>query len=255
MSHSSAPPDLVIGTPAPPPWDFPNADVVLRTCDLVNFRVHIDIMLLSSQTFKDRVPPRTASAHCAHCPCRSHDHHRPSVIHVHEDSHTLDILLRYIYPQNRPTTLAVSDAAKVLKAAQSHGMVAVEQQVRECWAQLMDTHPLEVYVEAAKNRWKDDMRLAAKASLSHPIDQEYNPVMEKMTAGTYFRLIAYHRRCTEAALSTVTNLDWLLREAEETKWEPSFLKFKAKTCFCADACGKRRRSRGYNMVQRLSRGC
>ncbi len=203
-----------IGTPAPHPWDSIHADTVLRTTDLVNFRVHIDLLALISTTFKAKLPPDasfTSLNHCSNCPCQSHLRDRPPVIHVVENSHILNILLRHVYPVGAPEVLSIAEVFATLKASRAYGMTAISKQLYDKLVHLAQDHPFQVFAEAAKFQWLDEMQIAATASLSHSIHDVYYPDMEGLSAGTYFRLLEYNRKCTEAALSAVTDVGWFLR--------------------------------------------
>lgn len=212
--------NIVLGQPAPHPWDSPHADVVIRTTDLINFSVHRDVLSFASTTFKDRtVSLDPSTSHCTRCPCGPKARgDRLPIIHVAVTSHVLNVLLRHIYPVDTIEVTEVTDVFAVLKAAREYTVASVAKKFQAQVSQLAQSKPLEVHAHAARYKWEEEMRTAARASLSHTVEGVYVTQMEDNNAGTYFRLLTYHRECSQIASAVVNDLGWWKRlsQAEAT---------------------------------------
>ena len=101
---------------APSPFDEADADVILRSSDHVDFRVHKVILSLASPVFKDifnmSQPP--------HLTDTDEPHNDLQVIAVEEDADTLDFVLRNIYPVPSPIVAKMDDLRFVLGPSQKY---------------------------------------------------------------------------------------------------------------------------------------
>ncbi|PSR70421.1 hypothetical protein PHLCEN_2v13672 [Hermanssonia centrifuga] len=95
---------------APAPFDQLEADTVLRTSDTVDFYVHKSILMVASSVFETMFSlPQPADAA------------QQSVIHVSEDSRTLEYLLRFCYPLvDNPVFDDLSKLEVVLESAMKY---------------------------------------------------------------------------------------------------------------------------------------
>ncbi|KAI0730806.1 hypothetical protein C8Q76DRAFT_792940 [Earliella scabrosa] len=101
---------------APPPFDKSIADIVLRTSDLVDFHVFSQILIAASPFFEGMFEvPQPASEQ------QELKDGRP-IIHVSEDSSTLETLLRICYPINKPKKRTVEQIEPALRAAMKYEM-------------------------------------------------------------------------------------------------------------------------------------
>ena len=102
LSSSSA------SLPAAPPFDSRDADVVLRSSDNVDFRVHKSILKLASPVLAALISltPLPPSA-----PRR---HRRRRVVPLAEPGESLDLFLRFIYPVPEPP-LSLDEVATLLR--------------------------------------------------------------------------------------------------------------------------------------------
>lgn len=114
----------LLGTPqttvALHPFNRPSADVILRSCDLVDFRVHRGILTESSPFFSDMFElPQPAHAEPT---CATEAARAPPVVDMAGDAETLDALLRLLYPIVKPPLEDPKLLALVLKAAHKYDM-------------------------------------------------------------------------------------------------------------------------------------
>ncbi|TFY74281.1 hypothetical protein EWM64_g9731 [Hericium alpestre] len=114
------------------PFDDKNADVVLRSCDGINFHVHKNILSIASPFFKDtlNIP-------------------QPKIIEVAEDAQTLDFLLRCIYPVpvEKPK-LKANDIYFVLRAAIRCDIKDAINAALDTLLALIDTDAFQAFVLA-----------------------------------------------------------------------------------------------------------
>ncbi|KII85940.1 hypothetical protein PLICRDRAFT_178242 [Plicaturopsis crispa FD-325 SS-3] len=165
------------------PFDDPNADIILRSSDNVDFRackclLSPSMLALSEteNTMKDGLP----------------------VIQLREDSAMVRALLRYSLP-----SLSLS--------TQLHDSLQTPHD-----APL--PHPLRVFATAIHHALPAAARAAAKHNLHTPIADwpyalelahgPYAPELEYISARQYHRLLEYHIQCGEAASTTCSITPW-----------------------------------------------
>ncbi|CDO70331.1 hypothetical protein BN946_scf184843.g20 [Trametes cinnabarina] len=223
---------------APAPFDKPSADIILRTSDRIDFRVHSQVLTLASPFFEtmlslpqpilqrsdentkaearagadaQRSPGSSLIIAATHAlpGFKSEDPSLP-IIDVSEDSTTLELLLRILYPLPKPQMETVAALVPAVKAAQKYEM---EWPLEILSERLVDIvrNPLtapHVWAAACRTGLEDVARRAAlsmrksgnlNASLSAAAGfenaeaaalgfmEELGP-MDGISAGDYFRL-------------------------------------------------------------------
>ncbi|KIP07425.1 hypothetical protein PHLGIDRAFT_127633 [Phlebiopsis gigantea 11061_1 CR5-6] len=221
MSYFTTTPNIRGGRPstkhythAAEPFNTAHADIVLRSSDLVEFRVNSSILTLTSSPWEAKIQSMQGSTQC------QRDQKGRLIMNVSEDSNTLDLLLRIVYPTHTPPIETVWDAFSVLEAARKYEMIHATKTAKKAIAGFAESMPLRVYAVAAKREWDQEMRAAALASLHHAIPEVYVQELEDLRAGVYYRLLAYHRVCGKAAVALVTDLSWMGEIALKTDWQP-----------------------------------
>lgn len=204
MASSSSTPQT---TDASHPFDRPTADVVLRSCDLVDFRVHSRILTEASPFFSDMFelpqppgaePNTTSGAHAL-----------PPVVDMAEDAETLDLLLRLLYPIAKPPLEEPRLLALVLKAATKYDMVWPATVVLAGLRAITPHKASQVWAAACRVRTDLEgvARQAALALRASELDIGGNFVFEALyelmedldddltgiSAGDYFRLKQFLR--------------------------------------------------------------
>ncbi|KAI0642206.1 hypothetical protein C8Q79DRAFT_917530 [Trametes meyenii] len=202
MAQTPADPPSTVGcTDASSPFDQSSADVVLRTCDNVNFRVHSPILAQASPFFSDMFslpqPPRQEILGA-----RGVGAVIPDAIPVSEDSGTLDLLLRILYPIPKPSMEEPGPLVPVLKAAKKYDMAWPVVILSERLTATMSREPLQVWAAACRAGLEYVARGAAVALRNTPMRNalignnrqealtgiESLGDMEGISAGDYFRL-------------------------------------------------------------------
>lgn len=179
------------------PFNKPSADLILRSCDYVDFRVRRAILAEASPVFDDMLsipqPHSCASDELTTPPS-------PPIVTLTESARTLDHLLRFCYPVPKPTLPTLDDVLCILEAARKYLMDAVLHEAQHQFADHAAREPLRAYALACSRGWSNEMRLAARASLAHPLAEARDAAaLDMLSAGAYLRLQAYHRACRRAA--------------------------------------------------------
>jgi len=189
----STPPDTV-RTASPPFDNNPDADIIVRTSDRVDFRVHKFILREVSPIFAHMVslpPTRESDA---------------DVVDVTEDSVVWDHILRMCYPFARSAVIAPDLFWPLLEATKKYDMNGVREAAgREMLTSpMLERTPLRVYLLACGYGLQDVAIAAARASLRQPLDEDtLVPELRCVTSAAYFRLLRYRRDCVKAATAFV----------------------------------------------------
>ncbi|KAJ7122693.1 hypothetical protein C8R43DRAFT_1032271 [Mycena crocata] len=186
-----------------PPFDDPDADVILRSADGVDFRVHRLVLSLASPFFKGMFTlpqPNSVS---------------PTIptISMAESAAVLDRALRFWYPGAEPTEIASLDElrevleALVLKYDMQFLVPSSKKHLRE----YLEQDPVAVFAIACRHGWKEIALEAAKHSLKLPL-RTFELIrpgqLNCITADTYHTLLQYHSQCAKAATAATSALNW-----------------------------------------------
>jgi len=186
----SAPTVSAMPSSAPSPFDREDADVILRTSDNVEFRVHRITLLMASSVFDTMLNLPQSS-----------DPSDLKAVDVTEDSRTMETLLRVCYPVAEPSIRVVEDARSVLDAALKYDIDQAIASAKKWLFALITNDPLRIYAIACRHGFEDMARTAAlKAIKQQAIADVYIPEFEEISAGCYHRLLQYQRgRLPDAA--------------------------------------------------------
>lgn len=188
----------------PYPFDDGSADIVLQSCDGVDFRVFRSILSKASPFFDGMFmlpPPKSPSDNAA-------EREAVPMVPVSEDSETLDTLLRMCYPVQPPSLDEVWHVERVAEAARKYEMDWVLRSAEQALMRLAKTEALGVYATACRFGLRDAARVAARYSLRLPVSTVIETLMQEGIYGECLRnLLDYRSSCCDAAL-TPTHL-WL----------------------------------------------
>ncbi|KAI0736472.1 hypothetical protein C8Q72DRAFT_799933 [Fomitopsis betulina] len=164
-----------------------------------------------------------------------------------EDSRTIDLLLR---AEAGDTTLELLTlglcAAMKYKADQARRVLAGQ------WLQYAKAHPLKSYLMATTHGLKDEAISSARQLLTwspQKLCAAYDPAMEYVSAGHYYRLLQYHETCMKVTSDSMQNL-----------WEKAFPPAISRCCrnptfstTCTENNQSRWVARGLRHIQALKR--
>ncbi|EED83176.1 predicted protein [Postia placenta Mad-698-R] len=143
------------------PFNRPTADVILRSCDEVIFRVHKLILSEASSVFETLFtlpqPP----------PQETEDVDGLPVVHFTEDSQILDKLLRICYPVADPVFTDALQIIPVMEAAIKYEVEVARELCAKTLVQpnFLKSDPFTVFAIAYRFRLSHETRLIAKSAL------------------------------------------------------------------------------------------
>ncbi|KAJ8518373.1 hypothetical protein ONZ45_g4571 [Pleurotus djamor] len=201
----------------PSPFDRPDADIILRSSDGVEFRAHKLVLSLASPVFDDMFSMPQ--------PKPSNEDTTLPIVQFDEDSVTLEILLRDCYPIPDHVFTDISDLMKVLRAADKYQVDRTLSRLEQVYITLcadeINKKPVEAYVLACQRKWSRLSHLAVKASLLFAHDQiqaQLYLVDFSAFSGECLTLLQYHFKCcaaTRTFLSTTSMSYTIFSSAKE----------------------------------------
>lgn len=191
------------------PFDYGNADVILRSSDEVDFRVHKLILSVASPVFDSMFP-------FPHPTVSAEDNQDGlPVVRLAENCRTLDNLLRICYPTPDPELDDLEDIGTVFGAAKKYDMEAgLVFTLKALMApKILEKDPFGVFVVAHHFRLKEETLAAAKATLcvknSIPKHGSTSPLgLDDMPATVLLRLIQYQGQCRQEAENLPFETHW-----------------------------------------------
>ncbi|KAJ8517739.1 hypothetical protein ONZ45_g5092 [Pleurotus djamor] len=222
------------------PFNDSGADVILQTCDNVNFRVFRAILSVASPVFKDMFTLPQPQ------PDSEASHDTIPVVIVSEDSLTLDTLLRFCYPMDYPVIEFKEVLIATLMAAQKYDMGFAFKRIVDIFytPSKIKAAPVEAYAIGCRFRLENLARAAAKESLRLPLDRLLSPGDSTNTelgyiSGTdYQRLIRYYRACRTSCKKLTAS------DPYDLTWIPNVLAYSFHVHRC-------RLSTGSDMVRAI----
>ncbi|KAH9930355.1 uncharacterized protein B0H18DRAFT_873331, partial [Fomitopsis serialis] len=179
------------------PFDDPTADLILRTSDLVDFRVFRVILRLASPVFASMLEVGQAPPVAADGSQTGSDDLRDGcpVVPVQEDSTTLDSLLRIIYPTKDPAFGGLLSLHPVVAAALKYEMEEAVMLGSATLLLFVPKEPLSVWAIAVRNGLETEARAAAEEMNRQGLSvlDAFPAEMQDITAGAYYRLLQYRR--------------------------------------------------------------
>jgi len=195
-------------TPPLEPFDVPDPNLIIRSSDHVDFRVHKPVLAVSSPFFKDLLslpqPSDSETVDGLH------------VVQLPEDSELLNSLLSMLYPL-RPLAVIPRSYDKVLyllAACQKYDMASVQSSIRAAVSYGAFPAPegaeaFAAYSIASGKGLIPEMENAARQTLDHPMTFEILGERLRLFEGWALRdLASFRRRCRD---NLVTCLDSFIK--------------------------------------------
>lgn len=179
------------------PYDFnaPDTDIILRSSDGKEFRVHRLILSLSSSVFQGMftLPQSTES---------------PSpvpTVHLSDPSDILEPFIQHLYPRSSPKITDLSMWAALYTIAEKYDAEAVMESLRETLIpRFLETSPLRVYALASRWGFKEEAKTASSRTLTMDILKNFpREDAELMGGGACQQLYLLHFNRREAARALV----------------------------------------------------
>ncbi|GJE98552.1 BTB domain-containing protein [Phanerochaete sordida] len=173
-------------------FNQPTADVVLRSSDKVDFKVHKIILSDASPVFSSMFA----------LPLPSQDEDMCDGLHkvqMAEPADAIHALLGVLYPGKGPRVSNTDCAALVLQLADKYAMDGVTKHVRSLLGDpgfLRDEWSvLHVYALSRKYGFADLAEAAARESLQYPFQRHGMSGLHVMTGADYHELLAFREAC------------------------------------------------------------
>ncbi|KAI0358517.1 hypothetical protein OH77DRAFT_1362125, partial [Trametes cingulata] len=194
-------------------FDRADADVIFRSCDGVDLRLHKLILSMASPFFADMFT-LPAAADAVQNPEKEEN---VQVVEMAESAETLENLFAFCYPMERSDrSLGFDTARSVLHAATKFDMPFVTRPVMESLEGYLPFEPLRVYAIAYLMEDAELARDAASCLLGDP--QFYDPPdpppeFADIPATALTSVAAYRRACAEAAQDMLLDHTWMYSAA------------------------------------------
>lgn len=185
-----------------PEFNSPDADVVLVSRDLVRFRMHSFTLKTTSGWFRSLFSiPRPSPSNTAtgegrdRRPALTPSTADPEMIHLDEDSSTLELLFRMIsgLPIQPLTSFDTVDA--LLFASEKYEMPGPTSLVRiAVLTPPLADQPLRLYAAASRCGWADEAKVASQRTLAMDLWQDENwEMLAKVDVRSALALMKLHR--------------------------------------------------------------
>jgi hypothetical protein len=186
--------------------EMPSADVILRSSDLVNFRVQRSVLVTSSPFFSDMFSLPQPSNEVAH--------DELPVVRVPESAEVLNSLISVLYPVPPEMPHSIDNILALLAATEKYDMGAVQSSIRAEVSRKKLLSPTDsggvfrMYAVACSNRLVPEMETAARLTLDYPLTFESIGEALRLFDGWALRDLANFRiRCVR---SFVSRQNWFL---------------------------------------------
>jgi len=165
------------------PFDREDADLIIRTSDGVDFCVHTPVISVASSVLNGIISTKLGMVS---------DPDGRQVIRLPERSDTVEALLKLCYPVPRYPLRSLRQIKDVLNAATTYDIQVVGEMLETRLVAYAEQSPLQVYAIACRNNLENVARTAAEYTIRKPFWESYHHDIEYITAGAYWRLLAYY---------------------------------------------------------------
>ncbi|KAA1469847.1 hypothetical protein DENSPDRAFT_835519 [Dentipellis sp. KUC8613] len=187
-------------------------DLIFRSSDLVDFRVHKTLVTLASPVFQGLVTlptPTTQGIKGNQSPDEFKDG-LPVVLFSAEDSQTHFCLLAschgFILANLLP--LDIQGLKSICDAYDNCAVTTLHPSVFEAFITVAKDHPVSVYAIACQYQMDELKLAAARLTLKKPIlPPSFSPELDHTTGTQYAELLRFHVECGKVAKSVVID-DW-----------------------------------------------
>ncbi|TFK48579.1 hypothetical protein OE88DRAFT_543672 [Heliocybe sulcata] len=210
------------------PFNRISSDLIFRTTDNIDFRVHKCILAIASPLHNDASEAeslgRTTDSKDGDDGAESR-----TVISVTEDSDVLDKLLRFVYPVASPSLETLDELKPVLEAALKYQMEDATDLLRRRLASetFLDREPLRVFAIARYHGFEEETRLAAMHACYKGLPGPNVRELSSISASATRALWELKDKAGGPASSVAVGLAWL---AESEEVDRSWTFFSCNQC-------------------------
>ncbi|KAI0373964.1 hypothetical protein BV20DRAFT_1033407 [Pilatotrama ljubarskyi] len=185
-----------------------DADVIFRSCDGADFRLHKLILSIASPFFAEMFTLPSAPDADQNAGKQGD----PQVVEMVESAMTLESLFSFCYPMERSQFEELSPLRAVLQAAIKYDMAFVSRPLMEDLRLFLPSEPLRVYAIAYLMEDAGLALEAAKRLLDDPLfydPRDPPPELAQIPATALTCLAKYRRECAEAARTIFLDHTWM----------------------------------------------
>lgn len=180
---------------------MPDANVIIRSSDLVDFRVHKPVLAIASPVFRKllSLPQSSDSESFDGLP----------VVRLSEDAELLHTLVSLLYPVRPVAPKSYDKVLHLLAACQEYDMVQVQSYIRAevdrgSFPAPVGTEVFRAYAIASSKGLIPEMEKAALLTLDHPMTFESLGEGLRSYDGSALRdLACFRKRCAESLVACV----------------------------------------------------
>ncbi|KZT21616.1 hypothetical protein NEOLEDRAFT_1139238 [Neolentinus lepideus HHB14362 ss-1] len=222
---------------APPPFDRESADLIFRTCDDVDFRVHKCILAIVSPLHNDAAEAESFVPNTDYKD-RAGGAKNRTVIPVTEDSDVLDKLLRFVYPVVPPSLDTLDELKPVLEAALKYQMDRATDVLRKKLVsrKFLDSEPLRVFAIACFHGFEEETRIAAMHACCEDLPGPNARELSSITGSAVRAVWELKDKAVGPASSVASDLAWL-EKSEEVNRKWAFFTCTSCPMDCDDSLG------------------
>jgi len=186
-------------TSLPEPLDVPDASLIIRSSDLVDFRVHKPVLAMASPLFADLLTlPQ---------PSKSESVDGLPVVHLPEDAELLNSVVSMLYPIRPVIPDSYDKVLYLLAACQKYDMVQIQSSIRaevnrEGSPALVGAEILRAYAIANSKGLIPEMEKAARLTLDYPMTFDSAGEGLRLFEGSALHDLARFRRRYKDNLAT-----------------------------------------------------
>jgi BTB/POZ domain len=204
LNGSEEPPNLQLSSEQPrnfgPPFERRDADLIIRSCDQVDFHVHKAVLGVASTTFEDMFTAPGLGQGQAE-----------SVVNLAEDSKTLHRLLTAIYPVDLSIPETFEEYLSLIASCQKYQMDSTAAHIRSLLKErippLFASNPFRAYGIASQYHLEEEALLAARLTLERSMDFDTcGEDLHYIPGGDLFRLWKYRTKCTTVAKDCIKHM-------------------------------------------------
>jgi hypothetical protein len=178
--------------------DLPDANIIIRSSDQVDFHLHKSLLVLSSPSFKSLLSPQ---------PHVGEFIDGLPVVQLPEDADLVNSLVSLLYPIPSVIPSSYEKVFALLAACQKYDMASIQSHIRA--EVIRGTFPSPVGIEAFRayaitNNLGliPEMESAARVTLSYPMTFEsLGEVLQSFTGRALCDLVRYRKRCRDNVVS------------------------------------------------------
>ncbi|KZT21594.1 hypothetical protein NEOLEDRAFT_1139214 [Neolentinus lepideus HHB14362 ss-1] len=202
---------MAVYRPAGAPFNHESADVILRSTDNVDFRVHKGILAIASPFFSDMFALGKGVDEEAKTGSEEVSDGLQVIPMMAEDSEVLDKLLRFCYPVAQPELQTLGELKPVMTAAVKYQVERVVDCLRSLLvsSKFVNEEPLRVFAIARQHSLDKETATVAPYVLRHGLPGPFVEELKYIPASALHRLWELERRCGSLTVALATDFQWI----------------------------------------------